>query len=118
MRDDDNTGAAAELERLGEELSRRGLRVTLAPEGTDLVLEVINPRPYNMRAVRLIWSGAAFCWVSGEPLPNGADLPGAVETVTGALHRRSTTLIRQAILGAATPAPEAGTNAPGPPDRE
>lgn len=85
----DGRHAAAELERLGEELSRRGLRVTLAPEGAAVVLEVINPRPYDMRTVRVTWSGGSFTWVSGEPLPRGGELRGAVETVTAALHRRS-----------------------------
>lgn len=86
---EDERRAAAELERLGNELSRRGLRVTLAPEGTDLVLEVINPRPYAMRAVRVVWSGDSFSWASGGRLPKGGELAGAVETVTAALCRRS-----------------------------
>jgi hypothetical protein len=88
MRDDT---AAAELERLGDELSRRGLRVTLAPEDDTLVLEVINPRPYDRRAVRVTWSDGAFLWASGERLPSG-DLASAVEAVSGAVHRRSATL--------------------------
>ena len=86
---EDSGRAVTELERLGEELGRRGLRVTLAPEGAMLVLEVINPRPYAMRTVRVTWSDGSFTWASGERLPGGGELRGAVETVTAALHRRS-----------------------------
>jgi hypothetical protein len=83
--------AANQLERLGEELGRRGLRVTLAPEGADLVLEVINPRPYDMRTVRIIWAQGSFWWASGERMPCGGDLPEAADLVTIALQQRRLT---------------------------
>lgn len=54
-----------------------------------LVLEVINPRPYAMRAVRVTWTDGSFAWASGERLPGGGELRDAVDTVTAALHRRN-----------------------------
>lgn len=84
-------GETGDLEQLAEELSRRDLRVTLAPDsGNELVLEVINSRPDFMgaavRAGRVYWHDGAFWWsclAEPERLP---DVARAVERITTSLR--------------------------------
>ncbi len=81
----------SEIEQLSDELSRRDLHVTLAPDGNnDLMLEVINSRldftGAAVRAGRVYWRDGAFWWsrlAEPERLPN---ITSAVERITASLR--------------------------------
>ena len=83
-------GETGDLEQLAEELSRRDLRVTLAPDsGNELVLEVINSR-LNLigavRAGRVYWRDGAFWWSRLAELERLPDITSAVERITASLR--------------------------------
>lgn len=54
----------SELEQLGDELSRRGMHVTLAPasDTDEPLLEVINPHVPGLRGRRIRWADGVFWW--------------------------------------------------------
>jgi len=102
MRREEREGATPSelLERLGEELGRRDLRVTLAPapfwrgaasdgelvleSGEELILEVINARVPAMQGRRIRWADGAFWWQWEERIDSSVS--GAADIVSAALQ--------------------------------
>jgi len=81
--------AGSELEQLGDELSRRGLKTMLGPQPDGaLALDVIRTAydPRWSRAGRVHWSGGWFRWANGWPITR--DLAGAADLIAGTLSAR------------------------------
>ena len=89
MGDEAGRDASGQLERLADELSRRDLRVILAPDsdGTP-ALDVISPRPTptgsEVSGGRVHWHDGAFWWSLPEKLP--ADTVEAARKIAAALR--------------------------------